>query len=209
MTVNELISNPDYKLLDELRHDEMKNFILSEVEKQPPYARILNMYQIAGLLAFVIGGFRAFMPFFTNRETIYLWWLFAGIVFTFTVLILIHELIHAAAYRFVGARKLSFGMNLRKFIFYVLADGQVLNFKHFQIVALAPAVLVSVLSLLGMAVFYTHPAFYFFIPVFGLHSIFCGGDFGLLCYFQNRNDKKIMTFDVKSEAKTYFYSRVS
>ncbi|MBN2766314.1 MAG: DUF3267 domain-containing protein [Paludibacteraceae bacterium] len=205
MTVNELKSNPDYKLLDEVKHDEMKNFIVAEVEQQPPFARIANMYQIAGLLAFVIGGFRAFMPFFTNRETIYLWWLLAGLVFTFTVLIALHELIHAVAYRFVGAKNLSFGMSLRKFMFYVQADGQVLNFKQFQIVALAPAVLVSALSLVGMAVFYTHPAFYFFIPVFGLHSIFCGGDFGLLCYFQNRKDKEILTFDVKAESKTCFF----
>lgn len=205
MLYSELISNPDCELLDEVKHDEMMNFIVAELQKQPPFARIANMYQLTGLLAFVIGGFSAFKLFFTNRETVYLWWLLAGIIFTFSILIALHELIHAAAYRLVGAKKLSFGMNLRKFMFYVQADGQVLSFKQFQIVALAPAILVSALSLIGMAVFYTHPAFYFFIPALGLHSIFCGGDFGLLCYFQNRSDKEILTVDVKAESKTCFF----
>ena len=132
----------------------MMNFIVAELQKQPPFARIANMYQITGLLAFAIGGFSAFKLFFTNRETVYLWWLLAGIIFTFSILIALHELIHAAAYRLVGEKKLSFGMNLRKFMFYVQADGQVLSFKQFQIVALAPAILVSGLSLIGMAVFY-------------------------------------------------------
>ena len=205
MLYTELIDNPRYKLLDELSHDEMKSFILAEMVRKPLYARIISWYQIAGVLTFLAGSFLAFLPVFTKRESVYLWWLLAGIVFSFTVLVLLHELIHAAAYRLVGAKKLSFGMNLRKFMFYVQADGQVLSFKQFQIVALAPAILVSVLSLIGMAVFYTHPAFYFFIPALGLHSIFCGGDFGLLCYFQNRSDKEILTVDVKAESKTCFF----
>ena len=131
MLYSELTSYPDYELLDEVKHDEMMNFLVAEVQQQPPFARIANMYQITGLLAFVIGGFRAFKPFFTNPETVYLWWLLAGIIFTFSILIALHELIHAAAYRLAGAKTLSFGMNLRKFMFYVQADGQVLNFKQF------------------------------------------------------------------------------
>lgn len=207
MILNELISDSDFELLAEVKHNELKGFIVNEVEQQPLYARIANMYQMAGLLAFMIGGFRAFMPFFAHRESTFLWWLLAGVLLTFSVVIVLHELIHAAAYRFVGAKNLSFGMNLRQFMFYVQADRQVLNFKQFQIVALAPAVVISVLSLIGMAVFYTHPAFYIFIPIFGLHSFFCGGDFGLLCFFQNRSNVSIFTFDSKKEGKTYFYGK--
>lgn len=209
MLYTELIDNPRYKLLDELSHDEMKSFILAEMVRKPLYARIISWYQTAGVLTFLAGSFLAFLPVFTKRESVYLWWLLAGIVFSFTVLVLLHELIHAVAYRYVGAKNISFGMYLQKFMFYVQADRQVLNYKQFRIVALAPAVVIFVASVIGMAVFSLQPALYFFIPVFGLHSIFCGGDFGLLCYFQNRNDKNILTYDVKSETKTYFYEQIS
>jgi len=208
MKHNELISSNEYEQIIALKHSEIKNFIVTEVEKQSIWARIANMYQITGLLAFVLGLFKAFMPFFTKRESIYLFWLVLGLVFTFTVLIIMHELIHALAYRYVGARNLSFGMNIRKFMFYVQADKQVLNYKQFKIVALAPVVTVAILSILGMIIFYNHAAFYFFIPILAFHSVFCGGDFGLLCIFANRSDKEILTFNVKSEEKTYFYAKI-
>lgn len=208
MTHKELISSNEYEQIIALKHSEIKTFIVTEVEKQSIWARIANMYQITGLLAFVLGLFKAFMPFFTKRESIYLIWLVLGLVFTFTVLIIMHELIHALAYRYVGARNLSFGMNIRKFMFYVQADKQVLNYKQFKIVALAPVVTVAIVSILGMIIFYNHAAFYFFIPLFAFHSMFCGGDFGLLCIFANRADKEILTFDIKSEEKTYFYAKI-
>ncbi len=208
MTHKELISSNEYEQIIALKHSEIKTFIVTEVEKQSIWARIANMYQITGLLAFVLGLFKAFMPFFTKRESIYLIWLVLGLVFTFTVLIIMHELIHALAYRYVGARNLSFGMNIRKFMFYVQADKQVLNYKQFKIVALAPVVTVAIVSILGMIIFYNHAAFYFFIPIFAFHSMFCGGDFGLLCIFANRADKEILTFDIKSEEKTYFYAKI-
>jgi len=208
MKHNELISSNEYEQIIALKHSEIKNFIVTEVEKQSIWARIANMYQITGLLAFMLGLFKAFMPFFTKREGIYLFWLVLGLVFTFTLLIITHELIHALAYRYVGARNLSFGMNIRKFMFYVQADKQVLNYKQFKIVALAPVVSVAIVSILGMIIFYNHAAFYFFIPIFAFHSMFCGGDFGLLCIFANRSDKEILTFDVKSEEKTYFYAKI-
>jgi len=208
MKHNELISSNEYEQIIALKHSEIKNFIVTEVEKQSIWARIANMYQITGLLAFVLGLFKAFMPFFTKREGIYLFWLVLGLVFTFTLLIIMHELIHALAYRYVGARNLSFGMNIRKFMFYVQADKQVLNYKQFKIVALAPVVTVAIVSILGMIIFYNHAAFYFFIPIFAFHSVFCGGDFGLLCIFANRSDKEILTFDIKSEEKIYFYAKI-
>lgn len=207
MTTEELLQNPDFKEITALSHTEIKNFIVSEITENQGWSRIANMYQITGILAFVLGGFKAFMPFFLSRETIFLSWLGIGLVFTFTLLIVLHELIHAIAYKSVGAKKLSFGMNIRKFIFYVQADKQVINYKQFKIVALAPAVVISLLSVIGMAIFYTQPIFYFFIPIFAFHSLFCAGDFGLLCFFENRKELDIVTFDNKQEGKTYFYGK--
>jgi hypothetical protein len=207
MTHKELITSNEYKQFLAIKHSEIKSLIVTEVEKQSIWARIANMYQITGLLAFVLGLFKAFMPFFTKRESIYLIWLALGLIFTFTLLIIMHELIHALAYRYVGARNLSFGMNIRKFMFYVQADKQVLNYKQFKIVALAPVVTVAIISILGMIIFYNHAAFYFFIPIFAFHSMFCGGDFGLLCIFANHKGMEILTFDDKLNKTSFFYGK--
>lgn len=207
MTYDDLLANGEYSEIASVNHTDIKDFIVAELVKQPLWARVANMYQIAGLLAFMLGTFKAFMPYFIQRETSYLWWLLGGIVFTFSFLIVIHELIHALAYKYVGAKYLSFGMNIRKFLFYVQADKEVLNYQQFRIVALAPAVLVAVGSILAMAILYQHEAFYFFIPIFAFHSLFCSGDFGLLSFFSNRCDQDIVTFDIKAEGKTYFYAK--
>lgn len=207
MTYNEIQNNPEYTEIACVKHEDVRTFITAEMEQQPLFVKIANMYQITGLLAFVLGGFKAFMPFFIQREADYLGWLGIGILFSFSLLIVIHELIHAAAYRFVGVKNLSFGMYLRKFLFYVQADKQVVNYQQFKIVALAPSIVVSFLTILGMVIFYHEPVFYFFIPIFAIHSIFTGGDFGLLSVFQNRPEQDIVTFDLKSTATTYFYAK--
>lgn len=207
MTYKELQNNTDFSEIAVWEHKNLKEMLIKEITDNPGWSRVANMYQIAGVLAFVLGGFKAFMPFFVHREAQFLIWLGYGLIFTFTLLIGIHELIHAAAYRWVGANNLSFGCELKKFLFYVLADKQVLNYEQFKKVALAPAVVVAVLSILGMAIFYTQPYFFFFLPIFAFHSLFCAGDFGLLCFFQNRPNQEIVTYDVKEEGITYFYAK--
>ncbi len=205
MTYSELKDNSDFEQIVSIKHDELKMFLADEVEKQPRWAKIANMFQITGLLVFMIGGFKASMIYIKYHNIPNLLWFFYGLLFTFTFLVIIHEIIHAITYLMIGARKLSFGVVWRKFMFYVTADRFVVDEKKFKLVALAPAVVVGILTLFGMAIFYNQPLFYFFIPIFGLHFIFCGGDFALLCFYQNRSDRKIYTFDVKEEGKTYFY----
>lgn len=207
MTYQELIQQPDYVQLASVPHSEIKSFIKNEISEMPKWARIANMYQLIGLLAFMLGLFKAFMPFFVYREVNYLIWLGWGTVFTFTFLIILHEFIHAIAYWCIGSRHLTFGFQLKKFLFYVECDKEVINYQQFKKIALAPTIAVTILSLLGMILFYQQQLFYFFLPIFSLHSLFAAGDFGLLCFFQNRPDWEIVTFDVKEEQKTYFYGK--
>lgn len=208
LTYEEIVSNPaSYEEIAALKHKEIKEFVVKELETSKGWGRIINMYQLAGMLLFLLGTFKAFMPFYARREFIYLLYLGAGVLFTVTVLIVLHELIHALAYKYVGAKHVSFGMNLRKFIFYVQSDKDVFNYAQFKIVALAPALVIGILSLLGMIVFYNQALMYFFVSIFAFHSFFCGGDFGMLCFFQNRPDKEIYTFDLKAEGESYFYAK--
>ena len=203
----ELVNSTDYEITDEISHNDMKPFLRREITGNQGWGLIAKMYKAMGLLLVGFALVKAFAPYVTLRETASLEGLGMGVLFTFTVLIVLHELLHAIAYLLVGARKLSFGMNLKKFLFYVQADKQVLNYKKFMIVALAPVVLVGVVSLAGAIFYYGQPLYFFFLVIFGLHGLFCGGDFGLLCFFENRKEEEIYTFDVKSEGKTYFYKK--
>jgi len=207
MTYEKIIQDPDYSIIEILEHSKIKSLILSEFKINRGWSRIAFVYQFIGMIVFSF--FLTFTIISDVKDDIEsnLIYFGFGTLFSLTILIVIHELIHAVAYRLVGARKLSFGMQIRKFVFYVLSDREVLNYHQFKIVALAPAVVISVLSLTALLIFNQQPVFYFFLPVFGIHSVFCNGDFGLLCFFQNRSDHEILTFDVKSEGKTYFYGK--
>lgn len=207
MNYTDITENTEYQLLKVVKHKEVRKLISEEVDKAPAWIRIANMYQLGGMLAFLIAGFKAFIPFMKEKEAENLIGMGIGIVFSFTLLIVLHELIHALAYRYVGVRNLSFGMYLKKFIFFVQADKGVLNYKQFQIVALAPTILIGTLAILLMVIFYNQPAFYFGLSVFAIHSLFCAGDFGLLSFFQNRPEYEILTFDLKDENATYFYGK--
>lgn len=203
----ELVNSTDYEITDEISHNDMKPFLRREITGNQGWGLIAKMYQAMGLLLVAFALVKAFAPYIRTRETISLEWIGWGVLFCITGLIIIHELLHAIVYLVVGARKLSFGMNLKKFMFYVQADRQVLNYKQFLFVALAPAVVVGAVSLAGAIFYYGQPLYYFFMVIFGLHGLFCGGDFGLLCFFENRKEEEIYTFDVKSEGKTYFYKK--
>ena len=207
MNYQNIINSPDFEEIDSIQHDDVKPFIKREIIGNQGWGLIAKMYQGMGLLLIGFALIKAFAPFMKHRETEMMEWMGWGALFSVTALIVIHELLHYFAYLLVGARRLSFGMNLRKFMFYVQADRQVLNYKQFMFVALAPAVVVGIVSLVGAIYYYGQPLYYFFMVIFGLHSLFCGGDLGLLCFFENRKEDEIYTFDVKEEKTTYFYKK--
>ena len=130
-------------------------------------------------------------------------------VFSFTVLIIIHELLHALAYLVTGARKISFGAIPQKFIFYALADRQVVSPNAFRVVALAPFVIVKILCLAGIVICFNEQLTYFFMTIMCLHSLFCAGDIAMLSFYLIHKGKEIYNFDDKTKGKTYFYYRKS
>ncbi|MFV0391563.1 MAG: DUF3267 domain-containing protein [Paludibacteraceae bacterium] len=207
MDCSEISTNPHFSLIETLEQREIKPFIRRELAGNQGWGLLGKMYQGAGLLLFGFALIKAFAPFMKTRETVYLESIGWGILFCFTVLIVLHELIHFFAYLSVGAKKLSFGMNLKKFIFYVQADRQVFNYKQFKVVALSPAITVAAISIAGAIIFFEQPLYYFFLTILAFHSLFCMGDLGLLCFFENRPEDEIYTFDLKKEGKTYFYKK--
>jgi hypothetical protein len=116
----------------------------------------------------------------------------------------VHEFIHAVAYKSQGAEKTSYDASLMKFYFLAVADRFVANRKEFQVVALAPFIVIT--SVLLILLLLTDP--FWRMAVLGIlltHTAFCSGDFGLLSYFAFHKDKEVVTYDDKGNKVSYFY----
>lgn len=195
-----------YELLTEVSHDHLREFVMDLITKGKSIISFYSIYQVIMMLIFVYFLTRGIV-FAIKGNFDLLLYMSIAIVFSVTALIVIHELLHALAYLAVGARRISFGTVLKKFIFYAIADRQVINSRAFHLVALTPFVSVKLICLMGILVYKTHPLVFFFMGVMCLHSLFCAGDIAMLAFYKLHEGKEIYNFDDKSKGKTYFYAR--
>lgn len=206
LTPEDLQNDPQFELLKEVSHQNLREFIMEQIREEKLIIRYYSIYQIIMMSIFV---------FILTRNIILsvkgnsdpLFYLGLAILFSFSLLIIVHELIHALAYIITGSQKISFGFILKKFVFYALADRQVVSSKPFHFVALAPFVLVKLICLLGVVLLFNSPEGSFFLTIMCLHSLFCAGDIAMLAFYRMNSEKEIYNFDVRSEGKTYFYVR--
>ncbi|MFC2081358.1 DUF3267 domain-containing protein, partial [Bacteroidota bacterium] len=129
-----------------------------------------------------------------------------GLIISMTIVIPLHELIHAIGYFILGARKIRFGAALKNFAFYAVADNFVANRSGFIFLAISPFIIVSLLNLAGF-IFVPGYASYTYISVLFFHATMCAGDFALLSYFEFHRDKELYTFDDVKNKTSYFYYR--
>ena len=207
-TIRELRESGKFELVGQLHHDEIKDFVIHQLSEGGNLVFSFMIYQFLMILLGIFFFTRSIVKAFSGSfEPLY--YTVAAIAFCFTILIVIHELLHAIAIKFTGAKKINFGGYLKKFIFYAEADQHVLNRKQFTFVALTPLAIVKIISLTGIFLYFNHPAVYFFILVMSTHSLFCAGDIGLLSLFSREKEAEIFTFDVKAEKTSYYYQRIS
>ncbi len=203
-SIEELRNSEKYELIAQLNHRQIKEFVIKQLTEN---GKIIKVYMIYQVLMILIGIF-----FFTRSIVLAfqssfdpLYYTIAAVVFSFSVLIVIHELLHGIALKITGAPKVNFGGYLEKFIFYAEADRFVINRKQFAFIALTPLFAVKLITLIGIILLINHPVFYFLIFVMSAHSLFCAGDIGLLSVFYKNKTDEIFTFDVKAEKTSYFY----
>ncbi|HLP93280.1 MAG TPA: DUF3267 domain-containing protein [Saprospiraceae bacterium] len=201
----EALPEQNYRLIDQLGHQELVPFIQTYIKKRTRYA---VFYYVINAVFFILITYLLFQGIkqpgydLGSRFT----QLSQGIALAFLLLPL-HEYIHALAYRQLGAKQVYYDVNWKKFYVMALADRFVVNRKEFEIVALAPFVVITILLSLSL---FLAPASWI-IAISGalmMHSAMCSGDFGLLSYFQYYHDKDIVTFDDKASGVSYFYEKM-
>lgn len=204
-SIDELKKEDDYELLAEPEHDEIKSFVLSQLEKGGWLVKGFMVYQAAMvLLGLFIITLAVVFSFKGNLEP--LWYSVGTVTFCVTVLVIIHELLHGIAIKITGAKNVRYGAYFKKFIFYAEADRHVFNRSQFTFVALAPLVVVKLITLIGIIIFFNHPLVYVFSLIMSIHSLFCAGDIGLLSVFYSTHSE-VFTFDIKEDRKSYYFRK--
>lgn len=206
LTPEDLINNDAFELLAEVKHTEIKDFVMEQVINEKYLIKNYGIYQVAmmALFIFILVKGTVQLARGINEPVIAIG---ASVVFSVTLLVIIHEFIHALAYWVNGSRNLSVGAIWQKFIFYVAADRQVISYPVFRIVALSPFISIKIASIILTILFWSSPLAYFFMSVMCIHSLFCGGDIAMLAFYSIHADKEIYNFDDLKKGKTYFYIR--
>ncbi len=206
LTPEDLKQNDGYKLLAEIDHQEVKPFILSQVRQGSGLIRWFSLYQGLMILLFVFLVVKAIIAYLHGLDAP-LADLGLSILFSFTLLVIVHETLHALAYLLCGVKKIRAGAIWRKFIFYVMADLQVIGARTFFIVAFAPLVVIKIICLILGILFWNTDLVYFFFGVMCIHSLFCAGDIAMVAFYKLHPNKTILNFDDRKLGKTFFYYR--
>lgn len=207
-SIEELQNSGQFEMIAKLNHQQIKEFVIEQLMENGKIIKIYMIYQVLMILVGMFFFTRSIVLAFQDWAT-QLYYSLAALVFCFSFLIIIHELLHGIALKLTGAPKVSFGGYLKKFIFYAEADQFVINRKQFAFIALTPLITVKLITLIGIIFLFNQPVFYFLIFVMSAHSLFCAGDIGLLSVFYKYKNSEIFTFDVKVEKTSYYFLRKS
>jgi len=203
MTPEEL-ERHGFLLQDTLTHQDLIPFVRLYLNKRTRSSIFYTAFNVAFVALLVFWFWKSSnLPSFAFGEG--LSHTSIGIAITLA-LIPLHEYLHVLAYKWQGATNTSYDANFRKFYFMALADKFVANRKEFQVIALAPFVVISIGLLLAAAL--SGPLWTFaWLGALLVHTACCSGDFGLLSYFDFHKDKEVVTYDDKENGVPFFYGK--
>ena len=205
ITIQQLTSGKEYCLYHTLAYDEVLEFVFSSIKR---WNWATMTYYILNFLFLVALTYQSYLLLFSGHMNWALFGLasFLGFLVYPVLLIPVHELVHALAYRILGAKKIKFGASLSQFVFYVTADKFVTGFHELTFIALLPFLMLSGLLLSLFFVFDAWVSFSFLCALFA-HGTMCIGDFAMLGFFLENEPSDLLTFDNVDEKKAYFYKR--
>lgn len=204
----DLIDNPEFELLIKLEHKNAKQFVKEQLVHKSKITKRYLWYQLS-MITLLIALISSGLILWYVKSAVALLYIIGAFCFSFTLLIIIHELLHGLALLLLGYNKISFGGNIRKFVFFAQADQQVLSRHQFYILALFPLVTIKIVTITAIliAIVIHSPWIWFWMTTMAIHSFFCAGDIGFISFFKLNPDKEIFTFDSKAEKSTYFYQK--
>jgi len=201
------MNDPAYLQVEILAYEEIIPFVFKNI-KQFNISTIVFFISNAVFLIFLL-----MYVLISMLEGEYsLWHLFLSGLLGFIVfpilLVPLHEILHAAVYKLLGAARIKIGMSLSQYLFYVTADRFVAGYYEMIYVALAPFVLISSLLVYLFLTVDSSISTALVMTLFA-HGTMCIGDFAVLSFFFENGRSRLFTFDLHEEKKAYFYLKNS
>lgn len=204
MTSEQLQQDPAYQLMLILPHDNLLPFIQEQLSGKTRIMRGYFLFNILLFISLAVLAYRDVQNGLLSWDDV-LKSFGLGTLLVFTVLIVLHEAVHGVAYKMAGAPKVTYGVNWRKFYFYAVAHRFVAGRKAFTVVALAPFVVISVLTIL-LSIFSPVELKWVLFSVLFMHTGACAGDFAMMGFYeQHRHFADLLTFDDVERKISYFY----
>lgn len=201
LTAPETLSTPEYRLLAEMHHASLAEFVIEYFIRRMTWLVLLHH---AMSLATVI-----VVALVIDRQNVNWRDGLAAFGLAFAALLIvilpIHELLHAAAYRMAGARDIRWDYSMKMAAVWVVAHRFVVTTRPFLFVALAPFVVINTILIAGVMLFPKVAVFLLFVLLWHLHGAI--GDWSLINFIWIHRRLGFWTFDDADLGKSYFYGR--
>lgn len=195
------LTPPEFTLLAEMTHASLAEFVIDHFLRKTSWlTRAHHAMSAATVTAVIV------VANLTDRS-----WkacladLGLALLALFVLVLPVHELLHAAAYRLTGARDIRWDYSLRMAAVWVTAHRFVVTTRPFLLVALAPFVVINSALIAGAIVFPKLAVFLLFVLLWHLHGSI--GDWSLLNFIWLHRERGFWTFDDADEGKSYFFGR--
>ena len=201
LTAEEL-AGPEYALVAEMTHQKMLDFVIEYFLRRTSWlTRLHHALSIATFVAILIAAWMTGRSFLAALGDFAL-----AFLALFLVILPLHELLHALAYRLVGARDIRWDYSLRMAAVWVIAHRFVATTRPFIIVALAPFVVLNAALIVGAIAFPRLAVFLLWLLLWHLHGAI--GDWSLLNFIWLHRERGFWTYDDAATGRSYFYGRV-
>jgi Putative zincin peptidase len=203
----DLENNARYRKILEISHEELIVFVSDHIRPDNLPMRLFYLFNFP-VLAYILYKlyiilFIAPVNWFYLSSVILL-----GFILFALIVIPLHELLHAVAFKLLGASKVSIHAQWGKMLFYAIADKFVMNTGEFVFLALTPFVVINLALII--AVINLHGELKVMSVVFlFFHLTGCIGDFSLLGFLYKNRQRNIVNYDDKELEKSFFYEEVT
>jgi hypothetical protein len=208
LSPEDLLNNDDFELIEEVEYSNLKTFIINEIIKKSVLIKFYSIFQVLAIVILVgLLSYYGYGLYRNGKFAAELLTILASVLFSFTLLIPIHELIHAVAFLLLGKKDIGFGVQWKKFLFYAESNRQVLNRKEMLFVALAPFLTVLILGTVSFFISKSEIISLSGLVIVLLHFFFCGGDFAIISFFNRYKEFDMYTFDDRKEKRSHYFKK--
>ena len=206
-SAEEIITGENLRVIKQISYDNIIGFVFENIKRKSFPSYFYFGFNIITLFFLMTSGIIYFSGI-ENSLREFMLYFFSGLIGGSFLVIPLHELFHAIAYKLAGAPSITFGMDLRQMIFYVTADRYVTGRKKFYFVALAPFVSINLVIIFLLVQYPGTENLVAGICFLLFHNIMCIGDFAMISFFYHHREKELCTFDIVENKQSYICERI-